>query len=141
MATEHLTIRIDTELVRQVKDLAGRQQRSTSYVIGTLLDEVLRLRRHPGILFVEGAGGRRAVIAGTGLSVYEVVQVWKAYRKNRAAVLKHLEHLTPTQVDAALTYYAAFPDEIDRQVAENTPSAADLTERYPFIQPVFVKAR
>ena len=56
-------------------------------------------------------------------------------------MLKHLSHLTPTQLDAALTYYTAFTDEIDQQIAENTPSAAALTKRYPFIKTVSVKGR
>src|SRR5713226_5087453 len=120
MATEHVTIRIDSQLVRQVKVLAGRERRSASYIIGALIDEALRLRRHPGISFVEGAGGRRAILTGTGLSVYEVVQIWRAYRKDRAAVCKHLAQLTPAQVETALSYYAAFPQEIDQQIAENT---------------------
>ena len=141
MATKHLTIRIDSDLVRQVKDLADRQHRSTSHVIGTLLDEALRLRRQPGIAFMDGAGGRRAMVAGTGLSIYEVMQLWKAYRQDRKAVLKHLDHITPVQLDAALAYYAAHPEEIDRQITENTPSAAALTERYPFIKTVSIKGR
>jgi len=141
MATHHLTIRIDAGLARQVKDLAGQQRRSTSYMINTLLDEALRLKRHPGIGFFDGAGGRRAILAGTGLSVYEVIQIWKAYGKDRGAALRHLAHLAPAHLDTALTYYAAFAEEVDRQIAENTPSAARLTNRYPFIRTAAVKAR
>jgi len=138
VATQHLTIRIDAQLARQVKDLAARHQRSTSHVINSLLDEALRLRRHPGIVFLDRAGGRCAVVAGSRLSVYEVIQIWKSYRKNRAAVLKHLAHLSPAQVDAALTYYDDFRDEIDGQIEENTPTAAELIARYPFIKVVKV---
>lgn len=141
MATEHLTIRIDADLVRQVKDLAERQDRSTSYIIERLLEESLRMRRHPGIAFAEGAGGRRAIIAGTGLSVYEVIQLWQAHKKDRKAVLKFLSHIRPQQLEAALAYYQAFTSEIDQQIAQNTPSAAELVERYPFIKRVQVKAR
>ena len=38
----------------------------------------MRMRSAPGVLFADGPAGRRAVIAGTGLDVWEVIAAWRA---------------------------------------------------------------
>ena len=49
-----------------------------SAVAVSLLREAIRMRRVPGIHFVEGVGGsRRAAVAGTGLEVWEIVRTYK----------------------------------------------------------------
>jgi uncharacterized protein (DUF433 family) len=42
------------------------------------LAEVEKMRRVPGIIFVDGVTGRRACISGTGLQVWEVIKHYRA---------------------------------------------------------------
>ena len=82
------------------------------------LEEGLRLVEHPGIRFVDGPAGRRAGIAGTGLDVWQVVEVIRANRGSVDEAADYLE-IPPSRVSVAARYYAAYPEEIDAWIAEN----------------------
>ncbi len=76
------------------------------------IDEAERMRRVPGILFVDGATGRRARIAGTGIEVFEVVKRYRAVH-DWADTRRFHDMLSDAEFAAARAYYEAFPDEID----------------------------
>lgn len=67
---------------------------------------------HPGIGFADGPAGRRAVILGTGLDVWEVVATVRQPGSSVDAASRYLE-LPVSAVRAAVRYYAAIPGEID----------------------------
>lgn len=77
---------------------------------------------HPGIGFVDGPAGRRAVLLGTGLDVWQVIEILKASRGSAAAAARYLD-VPATLVREALGYYAAFPEEIDDWIARNAALA------------------
>lgn len=79
--------------------------------------EVDRQRRVPGIVFADGPAGRRARIAGTGIEVFEVVSSYRALGEDRRRLAQRYDWLTLQQLDAALAYATAFPDEIERRLA------------------------
>jgi len=82
------------------------------------LSEAERMRRVPGIIFVDGATGRRARIAGTGIEVFEVAWVYRA-RQSWEGTREWFDRiLTDEQLAAARAYYETFPDEIDGWVDE-----------------------
>src|SRR5680860_630801 len=62
-------IRVPDSLRQAIEDEAQRLGRSWSATATELLEEAVRVRRAPGIAFIDGATGRRAVIAGTALGV------------------------------------------------------------------------
>ena len=66
-------IRLPTALDEAIQVEADLRGSSWSGLTTELLDEALRQRRAPGVAFVDGATGRRAVLAGTGLEVWEIV--------------------------------------------------------------------
>jgi uncharacterized protein (DUF433 family) len=94
------------------------------------VEEGLRMDEHPGIGFADGPAGRRAVVLGTGLDVWEIIATIRQNRGSAEAAAAYLE-LPIGQVRAATRYYAAFPDEIgdvlERQaaIAEQEHSAAE----------------
>jgi len=94
----------------------GRQAGQTlSQVAKTLLEEGLRLEGHPGIVFRDGAAGRRPGLTG-GPDVWEVARVIRdtdAGGDEAVRRVARLTALTPTQVRAALDYYAEYGDEVD----------------------------
>jgi hypothetical protein len=113
-------------VVERLKTEARRRGESSSALAEELIDEGLRVRRHPLVTFRDGASGRRAALVG-GPDIWEVVSgivggdVPTVERHARAV---DLFGLRPAQVDAALAYYAEFTDEIDAEVSLN----ADLAE-------------
>lgn len=117
------------EVAERLKHEAAVRHRSTSALAEELMDEGLRMRRHPLIVFRDGATGRRATLVG-GPDVWEVVaglvggDVSPDERVQRAVEVFGLRR---EQVDAVLAYYADFTDEIDAQVEANV-AAADEAE-------------
>lgn len=78
---------------------------------------------HPGIGFADGPAGRRAVVMGTGLDVWEVVATVKQARGSSTEAARYLE-ATPAQVRSATRYYAAFQGEIDDMLGRQAAASA-----------------
>ena len=116
------------EVLEQLKTEARSRNVSTSAFAEELIEEGLRTRRHPMIVFRDGPSGRRAGLIG-GPDVWEVVgglvggDVRPEERIARAA--EHLR-LSRQQLDAVLNYYSDFTTEIDEEVAENVAVADEL---------------
>ena len=77
---------------------------------GILMDE------HPNIQFIDGAMGRRPAVSGTGLDVWEIVQVAGENNGSVAETAAYLE-IGPRLVESALRYYGANKEEVDEWIA------------------------
>jgi hypothetical protein len=117
------------EVVERLKAEAGARHLSSSALAEELIEEGLRTRRHPLVVFRDGPSGRRAGLVG-GPDVWEVIgglvggDIPAEARIERAV---DVFGLTPKQVGAALDYYADFTTEIDGEIAANL-AAADEAE-------------
>ena len=97
---------------------------SLSAAANMLVDEGLRMTEHPGVIFRPGPTGRRAGLAA-GPDVWEIV---RAVRSARVAEPDLGEHellamiadntgVPVRLIRVATGYWAAYPDEIDAEVA------------------------
>jgi hypothetical protein len=115
----------DAGVAERLRSESSTRGRSASALAEELIDEGLRMRRHPQVMFRDGPAGRRAALI-RGPDVWEVVgglvggDVPAAKRVDRAVELFGLRR---EQVGAALAYYAEFTAEIDAQVAANRAAA------------------
>lgn len=101
-----------------------------------LLDEAIRLRRAPGILFADGPAGRRAVIAGSGLDVWEVIVAWQAADEDFERLRAGYTWLTEPQLRAALSYYRHYPEEINARLERERSWTPERVRReLPFATP------
>lgn len=101
------------------------------------LAEALRHEHHPLIRFQRGAVGRRlAMLAGTRLYVHQAVAT---LREENGSVRDTAEYLgvAPRFVQAALEYYADFPDEVDADAAAAERAAEAERERWERQQRAF----
>jgi len=115
---------------------AEQRGRSFSALAVELLDEALRQRQAPGIAFVDGASGRRAVVAGSGIDVWEVVRTWREADENLTATLAAYPSLSEIQVRAALGYYTRFGDEIDERIQRESAWTEERVRReLPYATP------
>ncbi len=131
-----LVDRVDTG----VDALAARTGRDRSAVVNELLDEGLRMRRIPGIVFGDSPSGRVARVAGTGLGVHEVVSAYRNVGNDWDRLREAFHWLSEHQLRAALAYAEAFPDEIDAQIRENEACTPERTwETYRFMRPRAVR--
>jgi uncharacterized protein (DUF433 family) len=136
MATRAKGIRIPDDLDRAIERESEARGKSWSAMTTELLDEAMRMRRIPGIAFVDGPAGRRAVVAGTGLDVWEVVATWHACGGSDEALRQSYPWLTEVQIRAALAYYEVFPKEIDVRLHRESQWDPERVRReLPFARP------
>jgi len=80
------------------------------------LEEGVLMDEHPKIHFIDGAIGRRPAVVGTGLDVWEIVEVAKDNGGSVAETAAYLE-IDPRLVESALRYYGSNHEEIDDWIA------------------------
>jgi uncharacterized protein (DUF433 family) len=109
---QHLTFRLPEPTLKRLDSRAHQIRETRTGLAERYLEEGLRMDEHPGIGFVDGPAGRRAVLVGTGLDVWEVIATVKQNRRSVAAAARYLE-VPEGRLREAVRYYAAFPHEVD----------------------------
>jgi uncharacterized protein (DUF433 family) len=133
MTTRARGLRLPEELEEEIEREMRLRGVTFSEVASSLLREAVRMRRVPGIVFMDGPAGRRASIAGTGLDVWEVVATFKNVDEDRERLKASYEWLSDRQLSAALAYYGLYPQEIDARIEREewwTPER--VREEFPF---------
>lgn len=107
-----------------------------SEVATQLLREAVRMRRVPGIHFVDGLDSRRAAITGTGIEVWEILATYKSLAEDREALRESYGWLDDKQLSAALSYYELYPEEIDARLSlEDRWTPETVWSELPFTRP------
>lgn len=122
----------DHQAERFEREQRIRQQRSSD-LMRELLEEALRMRECPGIVFLDAPTGRQATVAGTGLAVWEVVSLWRSFGSTKA-LMERFPHLSERGIRDALAYADRFPEEIEAAIRENVAlDDRELRQRYPYL--------
>jgi uncharacterized protein (DUF433 family) len=79
------------------------------------LSEAEKMARVPGIVYVDGAVGRRAAIDG-GMDVFELIEAWLSANRDVDWLLEAYPWMTREMIQAGLDFYALFPEEIDARL-------------------------
>ncbi len=137
MGTVQKSLRMPEPLAKAITETAEAAGRDFTALATELLSEAVAMRRCPGIAFMDGATGRRAIVAGSGVDVWEVVYVYEHVNRDFAELRQSFSHLTEAQIRAALGYALLYPDEVRRRIADND---AWTPERLARELPVFVPA-
>ncbi len=132
-----VSVRLEKGVEQAVEALAREERRAKSAVLRELLQEAIRMRRCPGILFLDGPTGRRPVIAGSGLEVWEVVAAYQQECQQDFERLRTVyDWLTPTQLRNALTYYRLYTGEIDEEIQrQQALTEGQAQQHYPHLFP------
>jgi uncharacterized protein (DUF433 family) len=109
---QHRSFRFSPETLERLDARAHEIRETRTGLAERYVEEGLRMDEHPGIRFASGPTGRRAVVLGSGLDVWEVVATVKQNRGSIDSAARYLE-LPVGDVRAAVRYYAAFAGEID----------------------------
>jgi uncharacterized protein (DUF433 family) len=83
-----------------------------------LIEEGLRMEAHPLVAFATGPTGRRAVVRGAGVDVWELIQALQGHGGDIDALVES-SGKPRDAIDAAIAYYGAFPTEIDERIETN----------------------
>ena len=113
----NVSVRLDDRLAEKLKLSATAAGETMSDRLRRYAEEGTRRDEHPMITFRDGPTGRRAGLI-TGPDVWEVA-MWiddLADLKDPAKTLAQDGLVTRAQIDAALRYRAAYPDEIQARI-------------------------
>lgn len=130
--SQPFSIRLSQATDRLVEAEAARTRRSKSAIVEALTEEAARARRFPGIAFRGDDSARRPWIVGSGLDIWEVIQMLEDFGSKDA--LETDSQLTMRQIDLALAYQRDYSEEIDEAVAENRRPVDELRSLYPFVR-------
>ena len=124
--------RLDASVVDRLERRGASVGLNKSRLAERYLDEGMRMEDHPGVVFRDGPGGRRAGLAG-GPDVWEVIDTHRASGLEGEAALAATAEwggLTRAQVRAAVRYYAEYRDEIDERIRRLLDDADMAEERW-----------
>lgn len=113
-----LSLRLPDATVERLHSRANRAHTAPRTLAQRYVEEGLRTDEHPLIRFSDGPAGRRARVIGTGIDVWEVVEVVRDNDGDVDAAADYLE-LALGLVQAAVGYYGSYPDEIDEWIEAN----------------------
>ncbi len=128
-----MRLRRDFEELLEVE--ARRLRRSKAQVLEALADEALRMRRFPGIGFRGPDHDRRAYLQGTGLEVWEIMELARDYGEEHRELMFEAHPVTERQLEVVLAYYREYPEEIDWHIEENSRTPEEWHRLYPGIVP------
>jgi hypothetical protein len=121
MAAVPISIRLPERTVGRLADRAERSNMPSRTLAQRYVEEGLRMDEHPLIRFADGPSGRRARLLG-GPDVWEVIAVARDNDGDLAETASYLE-LSLGLVQAAASYYAAYPQEVDERIERNRREA------------------
>jgi uncharacterized protein (DUF433 family) len=116
--SDHFSLRLQRQVKSRLLGRAARVETQPRTLAQRYIDEGLRHDDHPLIHFLPSSGGRRSVVLGTGLDVWEVIATVRDNDNDLAATASYLE-VPVGLVEAAVAYFGEYRDEIDRQIADN----------------------
>ncbi|MBO0693154.1 MAG: hypothetical protein J2P58_09685 [Acidimicrobiaceae bacterium] len=122
------SFRLSEELLERVDAEAAATGTSATALVTSLLDEGLKTRRFPGVVYRSGPAGRRAALA-SGPDVWEIVRaVRRTPGKGEPRLRRVAEEagLGLDQVRLAVNFYSAYPEETDARIAADETAADQI---------------
>jgi uncharacterized protein (DUF433 family) len=138
-AKQVLSMRVPESIRDAIERMARRERRTAGEMAALLLEEKVRERLYPYILFRDTAIGRQASVAGSRLLVWHVMMVARGLDMDPAKVAEHLAWPLH-EIQAAFRYAEDYPEEVWAEVeANDAVTFEDLQRILPGIQLVLVE--
>jgi uncharacterized protein (DUF433 family) len=119
-----LSVRLNDATITRLGKHAQRAHLAPRTLAQRYVEEGLRMDEHPLIRFTDGPAGRRARLMGTGKDVWEVIATVRDNDGDASETAGYLE-IPLGLVQAAITYYGAYQDEIDQWIEMNAQEAGE----------------
>lgn len=127
-----MSLRLKDAQMARLQRAARSLGKTPSAAAVLLLEESLREREFAFIEFRDSAVGRQAYLQGSRLAVWQAVIVARSYGDDLARTAAHLA-IPANQMAALLAYAAAYPDEIEAAIADNTAAEERIREIIPSV--------
>ena len=125
------SFRLEDELLERLEAESRAASMTTTSLVSSLLDEGLKTREFPGVVYRPGPTGRRAGLVG-GPDVWEVIRDlrgWSGRGMERIERLAEELELPVSMVSLAADFYSSFPEEIDARIEANERAAEQIRRR------------
>ena len=123
----HFTMRMERAVHADLAARAERTGESRAALAERYIEEGLRRDEHPEVVFRDSSLGRRAMLAGTRLEIWQVIETLRNSGNSIEEAAEYLG-LPASKVRACLSYYAAYQGDVDgharRQRRENERAEA-----------------
>ena len=130
--SQPFSIRLGEHADLLVRDEVRRSGRSRSVVVEELAEEAAKTRLFPGVAF--RGTPRRAWVIGTGLDVWEIIDVVRSHAGDAQQIRAAHPLITERHLRLARAYDERFPDEIEAFVEETTRPLEELRQLYLFLE-------
>jgi uncharacterized protein (DUF433 family) len=136
-----ISARLPDKTAERVRQVAKRRQRSINEMVSLAVEEWLRQNEFALIEFRDTRDGRAAFMKDSRLPVWWVIKVAKAEGLEIEKVHRYWPNRPREWVQAALNYYAAYPEEIGAQIADHAAMTAEqMQRRFPQMETFVVPA-
>ena len=125
-ARGHFSLRMQPRLRAALEERSREAGEAMGALAERYIEEGLKRDGHPEIVFWDGALGRRAMLAGTRLEVWQVAETIRRHEGSLEAAAEEVGQPL-WRVRACLGYYAAFQEELDAY-AERARQASARSE-------------
>jgi hypothetical protein len=122
--SQPLSLRLGDVTIRRLGLRASRNHMPPRTLAQRYVEEGLRMDDHPLVRFADGPAGRRARLIGTGQDVWEVIATVRDNDGNLGETARYLQ-MPLGLVQAAVSYYGAYADEINEWIDGNERDAAE----------------
>jgi uncharacterized protein (DUF433 family) len=129
--TQPFSIRLGRQANLLVAEEVRRSGHPRSVVVEELAEEAAKTRLHSGIAF--RGRPRRAWVIGSGLDVWEIVDMLRSYHGDGELLWANHPLLGERHLRTALAYAERFPEEIEPLIEENHRPLDEMQELYPFL--------
>ena len=119
-----LSLRLAEQTVERLGIRARRVQLPPRTLAQRYVEEGLRMDEHPLVRFADGPAGRRARLLGSGLDVWEVIATVRDNDGDLEVAASYLE-IPVGLVQAAVSYYGSYADEVDTWIQDNELQASE----------------
>ncbi len=128
-----VSIRLSDDQYERLQRLAKRERRAPSSVAGQMLEEELRMREFPCIAFRDTGGDRHAYLRGTGVKVWLLELIARAYDYSLPEIVEHLG-LAEESIREGLLYAERYRQEIDEAIEISEWNAEHIWEILPNVE-------
>jgi uncharacterized protein (DUF433 family) len=118
MGSKVLSMRIAETQDERLRSMARKLGHTPAETGALLIEEGLRRSEFAFIDFRDTNAGRQAYLQGSRVPVWMVIKILRTYDGKIERTAEHLQR-PPIQVQAALNYAQAFPEEIQSQINDN----------------------
>jgi uncharacterized protein (DUF433 family) len=123
----HISLRVAEAAAVELDRAAERRGLSRNELAERYLNEGVAQDEFPQIAFRDGALGRRAILLGTRLDVWQVLETVRNHGNSVERAADYLD-LSTERVRAAVRYAAAHKDEVEEITSREVAAAARAEE-------------